>query len=247
MRMCHTARSASGFEAHELGGGVGAAVSPRLPSDDGDLGGDPGGVDDANLRGALVPEHREVGVDHLVGGRQVQPDLEELTEVARVLVDERKHLAVLHALAGGHPLGVAVAEAGGGPHRVGVIDQAVAHMGDGLEASVRMLGEARHPAAVVHRPAVLFGEVVTQGATGELLRGRTEVIHAFGVVVSVMGDEQEGVDRGPLGTQRKRLEYGGHGLGAHAPANVPAGRSISILNDLTFRGGVRRNPAPDES
>ena len=72
-----------------------------------------------------------------------------------------------------------------------MIDQAVAHMGDGLEASVRML-EARHPAAVVHRPAVLLGEVVTQGATGELLRGRTEVVHAFGVVVSVMGDEQEG-------------------------------------------------------
>ena len=49
---------------------------------------------------------------------------------------------------------------------------------------------------------------MAQGATGELLWGRTEVVHAFGVVVSVMGDEQEGVDRGPLGTQRKRLEYG---------------------------------------
>ena len=125
--------------------------------------------------------------------------------------------------------------------------RALANEADGLEASVRMLGEARHPAAVVHRPAVLLGEVVAQGATGELLRGRTEVVHAFGVVVSVMGDEQEGVDRGPLGTQRKRLEYGGHGLGAHAPANVSAGRSISILNDSMRPGGVRRKPAPDES
>ena len=43
--------------------------------------------------------------------------------------------------------------------RVGVVDQAAAHERDGLEAAVRVPGEAGHDVAVVHAPAVDAGEV----------------------------------------------------------------------------------------
>ena len=70
------------------------------------------------------------------------------------LIEQREHLAVHDAAAGGHPLHVAATEAGGGAHRVAVIDEALAGERDGLEAAVRVLGEPGHGAAVVHAPAV---------------------------------------------------------------------------------------------
>ena len=60
-------------------------------------------------------------------------------------------------LAGGQPLHVAAAEARGRAERIGVVDQALAHDGHGLEAAVRMRREAGHRLAVVHAPAVLAG------------------------------------------------------------------------------------------
>ena len=110
-------------------------------------------------RDVLVPQHREVRVDELVGGRQVQPDLEELGGFGRVAVEQREHLGVHDAAAGGEPLHVAPPEAAVGAERVGVVDEPLAHEGDGLEAPVRVLREAGHDAAVVHAPAVDAREV----------------------------------------------------------------------------------------
>ena len=76
-------------------------------------------------------------------GRQVDPDLEQLGGVRAVTVEEREHLGVLDAAAGGHPLHVAAAVAGGGAERVGVVDEALADERDRLEAAVRVDGEAR--------------------------------------------------------------------------------------------------------
>ena len=56
--------------------------------------------------------------------------------------------------AGGEPLHVAPPEPGGRAERVGVVDEALAHVGDGLEAAVRVVREAGHVAPVVHPPAV---------------------------------------------------------------------------------------------
>ena len=53
------------------------------------------------------------------------------------------------------------------PIRVGVIDQALTDMGDGLEAAVGMLREPRHTVTVVHRPAVLLREVTADRSTLE--------------------------------------------------------------------------------
>ena len=70
-----------------------------------------------------------------------------------------------HAFSRGEPLHVAAAKARRGTERIGMVDQALAHNGDGLEAAVRMRGEARHCAAVVHAPAVAAAEVLTDVAS----------------------------------------------------------------------------------
>ena len=118
-------------------------------------------------RRVLGPQHGEVRGGHLVGGRQVDPDLEQLERVRGVLVEQREHLGVDDAAAGRQPLGVAAPEAGGRAERVGVVDQATAHVGDRLEAAVGMAGEPGHVPTVVHPPAVDAGEVLAELAPGE--------------------------------------------------------------------------------
>ena len=107
---------------------------------------------------------------------------------------------------GGQPLHVAPAEAGGRAERVGVVDQAPAHVGDGLEAPVRVVGEARHVAAVVHPPAVEALEVLAQVPPLERHR-RPRHLVARRVGVVVVHAEQERVDRRPLEPQRHGLEH----------------------------------------
>ena len=63
------------------------------------------------------------GLDHLVGGRQVEPDLEQLERVGPVAVEQREHLGVDDAAARGEPLHVAATEARGGAERIGVVDE----------------------------------------------------------------------------------------------------------------------------
>ena len=175
--------------------------------DHGDLGGATLLVGDDMARDVLIPQHREVGLDHLVGGRQVDPDLEQLGRVRAVAVEEREHLGVLDALAGGHPLHVAAAVAGGGTHRVGVVDEALTDERDRLEATVRVDGEAGHGAAVVHAPAVDAFEVVADRPAVERC-DRAEVGVAGGVVVEMVDAEQERVDGRPLEPQRDGLDDG---------------------------------------
>ena len=78
---CQIARSASGRDAHELGGGGGGSSPPSAPAMTVTSVVRPSSSVDDVARDVLVPEHREVGLDHLVGGRQVQPDLEQLARV----------------------------------------------------------------------------------------------------------------------------------------------------------------------
>jgi hypothetical protein len=91
-------------------------------------------------RGIVRPEHREVRRRHLVAGRQVEPDLEQLQRVGRVRVQQRKHLGVHDAAAGGQPLHVAAAEACVAPSE-SEWSTRPAHDGHGLEAAVRVRGK----------------------------------------------------------------------------------------------------------
>ena len=158
-RRCQMATSVSVRLAQDRGGGGGGCSPASAPGDHGDLDGSALGVGGHDPGDVLVPQHREVGVDQLVLAGQVQPDLEQLERVVGLLLDQGEHLGVDDAAAGGQPLDVAPAEAGGGAEGVGVVDVAPADIGHRLEAAVGVLGEAGHDQAVVHAPAVLAREV----------------------------------------------------------------------------------------
>mmetsp|Transcript_28377 Transcript_28377/g.85558 ORF Transcript_28377/g.85558 Transcript_28377/m.85558 type:complete len:249 (+) Transcript_28377:271-1017(+) len=106
----------------------------------------------ANARQLLAPQHFEARCGHLPRAGEVQPNLKQFHSVFSLGVYEWKHLGVRDAPARRHPLHVATPEAARATERVGVIDAPVPHHRDGLEASVRVLREARHGLAVVHVP-----------------------------------------------------------------------------------------------
>ena len=121
-----------------------ASAPSELAGDDGDSSHAPAPASDR--RDVLGPQHREVRLDELVLGRQVEPDLEQLERVRPVA----RRPAGTSRSARCPPPAVSHctsprAEAGGGAERVGVVDRAPAHEGDRLEATVRVLGEARAP------------------------------------------------------------------------------------------------------
>ncbi len=160
------------------------------------------------------------------------------------LVEQREHLAVHDAAAGGHPLRVAAAEAGGRAERVAVVAEPGAHVGDGLEPTMGMLREAGHGRAVVHVPAVDAGEVHADVAAAERGVG-AEVVGACRVVVSVMGAEQERIDRRPLRTEWERLQQriGHHAMVRrdHCDRNRLPAPSPSEISRKT----VAQRPDPD--
>ena len=93
------------------------------------------------------------GARHLERRRQVRPQLESVHAARRVAL---RHLLMDDAAARRHPLDVA----GGEPavaHAVAVFDAAGEHVGDGLDAAVRMPGK---PGQVVVRDIV--AEVVEE-------------------------------------------------------------------------------------
>ena len=90
--------------------------------------------------------------------------------------------------------------------RVRVVDEALAHEGDRLESTVRVLGESRHHAAVVHAPAVAAREVHAQIARLQG-RGRPEVLVGRRIAVEVVDAEEERVGRPPLHAEGDGLQY----------------------------------------
>ena len=115
-----------------------------LAGDDGDVHRAAGLVEQGVLGDLVVPQHREVGLDHLVAGGEVDPDLEQLGLVVLVVAQQREHLGVDDAGTGGHPLDVTTTEAGGRPQGVAVVHVAAAHEADRLEPAVGMLWEPRN-------------------------------------------------------------------------------------------------------
>src|SRR5262249_6196367 len=91
---------------------------------------------------------------HLQTRRKVGPQVEAVHASARVAL---RHLLVQDAAAGGHPLHVAGAERAFVAEAVAVLDRAGQHVGDGLDAAVRVPGKS---CAVVVRPVI--AEIVEQ-------------------------------------------------------------------------------------
>ena len=104
--------------------------------------------DERDLAGAQVLVARR---GQLLRGRQVDPQLEAVEQAAADDEPLRRLLDVEDAGAGGHPLRVAVGDDAAAAVRVRVLEDAVDHVGDGLEPAVRMPRRAlRLARRVVH-------------------------------------------------------------------------------------------------
>ena len=111
---------------------------------------------------------------HLQPRRQVRPQLEAVHAAALVAL---RHFLVQDAAAGGHPLHVARPHAAAIAQAVAMLHGPGQHVGDGLDAAVRMPGETGH---IVVRP--LVAEIVEQEKRIEFARiaeaERTAQLHA---------------------------------------------------------------------
>ena len=115
---------------------------------------------DLDRRDVLIARSR-----HLERGGQVGPQLEAVHAPLRVAL---RHFLMQDAAAGGHPLHVACAHLTLVAEAVAVLDGAGEHIGDGLDAAVRMPGKA---GAVVI--GVVVAEIIEQQERVELA-GRAE-------------------------------------------------------------------------
>ena len=79
------------------------------------------------------------GRHHLLAGRQVGPELEPPHGAGGAHL---RHLLVDDAAAGGHPLHIPGADGPLVAHAVAMFHQPFQHVGDGLDAAVRMPGES---------------------------------------------------------------------------------------------------------
>src|SRR4030095_8228957 len=121
--------------------------------------------------------------------------------------------------------------------RIGMVDQALAHDGHGLEAAVRMPRKARHRGAVVHAPAVAAAEVLAQIAARER---RIRAEHGVGARVGVVmvDAEKKGVDRLP-----RKAE----GLDADDGTVAAHGGSLLLASLVGAVGRPDRRPIRDTS
>jgi hypothetical protein len=101
----------------------------------------------------------------------------------------------------GQPLHVAHPETGGGAERVRVIDVARAHDGDGFEAPMRMLRKSGHDVAVVHPPAILTLEILTDVVPAERC-GWAELLVASRESVGVVHAEEKRIGGVPPAAER---------------------------------------------
>mmetsp|Transcript_23592 Transcript_23592/g.67035 ORF Transcript_23592/g.67035 Transcript_23592/m.67035 type:complete len:267 (-) Transcript_23592:273-1073(-) len=136
------------------------------------------------------PVHDKVWRGHLLGGVRVEPDLEESRGVRPVTVNKREVLAVHNTFSGVHPLEVALAITARVALAVRVVDDALDGGGDGLEAAVRVLGEARDLVAVVEAPRRVGVKVHAVADTQ--VGGDLHLVVARRVVVLVVDEEEEG-------------------------------------------------------
>ena len=115
-------------------------TAPLTPSTSPAIDADHGAVVAPHLGDLRRAEVLVARLRHLELRRQVDPEL----EAAHAPVGAGpRHLLVHDAAAGRHPLHVAGADRAGVADAVAVVDLAGQHVGDGLDAAVRVPGEPR--------------------------------------------------------------------------------------------------------
>src|SRR5882762_791370 len=129
---------------------------------------------------------------HLQFRRQVHPDLESVHSAAFVADVARGHFGMHDAGACGHPLHVARAKHAAMAGRVLVLELALQHVSDGLEAAMRVIGRTdRLAGAVISRPHLVEKE---EGIDYVQSRGRHWPAHdeACAFALTVRGDDPGG-------------------------------------------------------
>lgn len=167
-------------------------------------------VIDRDSRDLLPPKHRKVRGSQLANPRQVEPNLKQLNRIVRLLVQERKHLGVLHPSTRRHPLHIALPISSGRADRICMIDKALANNGDGLKPAMRMHGKAGHDFAMIHAKAVLYGKILPQVATFKKFSWGPELGGPFRIAVKMMDAKNKGLEGWPLKIQSKL--FFDHGL-----------------------------------
>jgi len=83
-----------------------------------------------------------------------------------------------------HPLQIAFPEPCASAQGVGMIDEAMTGDRYCLETTMRVLGKARHPVAVIHAPTVLATEILTDITSSQArLRSHFFIPRRIGVIV----------------------------------------------------------------
>ena len=147
--------------------------------------------DHANDGAVALPLRHFVGRDvavpglaHLVARRQVEPELEALHRAVFLF----GHFAVDDAAAGGHPLHAAGHQQADVADAVAVAHAALQHVGDGLEAAVRVAGKAADVVAgVVGAKGVEHQERVEPAL--QVLRQHARQAHAGAVAGGLALDQ----------------------------------------------------------
>ena len=174
-------------------------------------------ADDADVRAVVVGDLRDVGGlhflvarrGHLERRREIGPQLEAVHAAGRVALG---HFLVDDAAAGGHPLDVAGGDGAVVAHAVAVLDGAGEHVGDGLDAAMRMPGEA--------------GEVVLGDVVAEVVE-QEERIEVGGVAEAEGAAEMDaGAFEGGLGFDKPLDGSNGHGASLVCRAFDAVGRRL---------------------
>ena len=158
-------------------------------------------ADDAHVRAVVVGDLGNFGGlhfliarrGHLERGGQIGPELEAVHAAGGIALG---HFLMNDAAAGGHPLHVAGGDGAAVAHAVAVLDGAGEDVGDGLDAAMRMPGEA--------------GQVVLRDVVAEIVE-QEERIEVGGVAETERAAQMDaGAFEGGLGFDQTFDGSNGH-------------------------------------
>jgi hypothetical protein len=160
------------------------------------------------------PQHAEMWLRHLGSGWQIDPYLEELQAILRVLTAQREHLRVCDAASSCHPLHVSVAEAATAAEAVRVIHNPMPDDSHSLETTMRVSRKPGQLLSVIHVPVFATEVTATVTSTPQIGDRRAHVRVAWWKGVIVVDAKQERVVRLPREAELANREHRGRHVAA---------------------------------
>ena len=205
------------------------------------------GVRRRQQRRLARPQVLVARVGPLLGLRQVHPQLHAVEQPAARHEVLGRRLDVQDPRAGGHPLGVAVGDGAPAAVRVLVLEDPVDHVGDGLEAAVRVPGRPLRLARGVLDLAHLV-HVDERVEVGEVDAGE-RAAHGEPLALVALGRDGDRGHRAQALASRRRPRPGGPGWSGRRRSRRASGGLLGRVwaPTLPHREGFRRvlDNAPD--